>query len=624
MKSYQIKVILKNSRPPVWRRCLIPAGITFAQLALILQKIVETRWTPNYEYEFYRSGVRVHEWMEEETHLTTYYYGYMCASDTFIDTLVEQDTWFTFRPGDRSQYRVEIEKRLPDKCSWPSVIKQKDSTEFREWSTMNDVNEKLKKYFPITYGAADYRSYEDLRRELIRWKYGFTGTENPINRTGRQKKSSESILQEIADSIMQLHKKKKEEEKSRQPDIKEFLLGTTKKELLEIADDLGLSCYKSLNKSELSEKIRDEILKPDVMARRMLLLSDSEIQAFEQALSKENGFFPGFSEMEKLEKLYDLMYVMFYCDDYVEVPREAARVYELINTPEYQEKRRGTYWTYHCLLMTEMIYICAPVNVVCKMLEKCLKHKVGRNEFEEFFFNIPREVQRYVLKHNRIIPEEVFRDDLYLDIEKAQGKKEFYIPEAEEVWEYTENGYPVSDPYYCRLKQFLIRELEIDSDDMESLMAMIWNKISMGESLSDIMEIFDEEEMTFRTEESVKEFVSIMADVNNHTRMPINRGWTPDEMIKRMPRQLHEGQRTKIVPMSSNAAEILESEAERLKEMGLDIDLESNADEITTVSMPEGPGGKTVLGKKKIYPNDPCPCGSGKKYKKCCGRKSKP
>lgn len=22
----------------------------------------------------------------------------------------------------------------------------------------------------------------------------------------------------------------------------------------------------------------------------------------------------------------------------------------------------------------------------------------------------------------------------------------------------------------------------------------------------------------------------------------------------------------------------------------------------------------------KVYPNDPCPCGSGKKYKKCCGK----
>ena len=29
----------------------------------------------------------------------------------------------------------------------------------------------------------------------------------------------------------------------------------------------------------------------------------------------------------------------------------------------------------------------------------------------------------------------------------------------------------------------------------------------------------------------------------------------------------------------------------------------------------------TVIKDKKIYPNDPCPCGSGKKYKKCCGKK---
>ncbi len=28
----------------------------------------------------------------------------------------------------------------------------------------------------------------------------------------------------------------------------------------------------------------------------------------------------------------------------------------------------------------------------------------------------------------------------------------------------------------------------------------------------------------------------------------------------------------------------------------------------------------TVVKEAKIYPNDPCPCGSGKKYKKCCGR----
>ena len=35
-------------------------------------------------------------------------------------------------------------------------------------------------------------------------------------------------------------------------------------------------------------------------------------------------------------------------------------------------------------------------------------------------------------------------------------------------------------------------------------------------------------------------------------------------------------------------------------------------------SGPRKPVQKT---EKKIYPNDPCPCGSGKKYKQCCGRK---
>ena len=28
----------------------------------------------------------------------------------------------------------------------------------------------------------------------------------------------------------------------------------------------------------------------------------------------------------------------------------------------------------------------------------------------------------------------------------------------------------------------------------------------------------------------------------------------------------------------------------------------------------------TIRKDPKVYPNDPCPCGSGKKYKKCCGK----
>lgn len=323
MKAYQIKIILKNSKPPVWRRCLIPAGITFSQLALILDDIVESDQYAGYEYEFYQAGIHVREWFEGEQQMSTGLYDYMCASDTFVDGLADKEEWFTFRPGDESQYRVEIEKRLPDPIACPLIIKEKANSQECCWQDVEIVNRRLEQRYPIRYGEPDYRMYQSLKE-------------------------------------------------SRHPDIRAFLLEESKKTLQEMAEDLHLTRYKSLNKTDLAEMIRDEVLKPEVMAGRMLLLSDAEMQEFEKAVAMENGYYPDMKEMQNLEKLYDLLYVMFYMDDYVEVPRDVAEVYRTINTPEFQEKRRGTYWLYHCLMMVEQIYASAPVNIVCRMMEKCV------------------------------------------------------------------------------------------------------------------------------------------------------------------------------------------------------------------------------------------------------------
>ena len=66
---------------------------------------------------------------------------------------------------------------------------------------------------------------------------------------------------------------------------------------------------------------------------------------------------------------------------------------------------------------------------------------------------------------------------------------------------------------------------------------------------------------------------------------------------------------------------MLRDAAPQLKEMGIPVDLDGNADIISTAIYPNGLGGNVVNIEKKIYPNDPCLCGSGKKYKRCCGRK---
>ena len=42
--------------------------------------------------------------------------------------------------------------------------------------------------------------------------------------------------------------------------------------------------------------------------------------------------------------------------------------------------------------------------------------------------------------------------------------------------------------------------------------------------------------------------------------------------------------------------------------------------EVTSTNKDQSAQGPTKRESEKIYPNSPCPCGSGKKYKNCCGR----
>ena len=75
-----------------------------------------------------------------------------------------------------------------------------------------------------------------------------------------------------------------------------------------------------------------------------------------------------------------------------------------------------------------------------------------------------------------------------------------------------------------------------------------------------------------------------------------------------------------LVPGSSNAAKMLSEAMPEIKKMGFGVDLDSNAATVPVFGMPNGINGPVQATQKKVYPNDPCPCGSGKKFKKCCGR----
>lgn len=623
MKTFQIKLAEKKTKPPVWKRCIVPGGITFSQLAVILEAIAETEVSEQYEFEFYQAGIQLREWREGEQAVRRYNFDYWCSSDTYIDDLMGREPWFTFRTGKEKEYRVTIEKCVTDEKPYPYILKQKESPDSRTWMDVEKANQELRGQFQVTYGDPDYRTFDELKQEMKTGSFGLRGAEKPVSRAERNEKSSETKLREFAD-LLQKHlaeNRNAQERYSRNPEMAEIMSSWTKEELKSLAEDLELKGYHSLKKDILVGKIKEELLKPSVMERQMMMFSDEEIAAFESVL-KTTGYYPVRKDLELLEGFYNLAYVGIYNDNFAAVPDEVKKVYKKVNTPKFRKKRKRAFWMIRCLTMVIFLYVLAPISVIKEMLVKCLGEDISEEEFREIFAWIPDYQNPCVIRGEWVIYKEVLPQGLYNKIKESQGDLEYYIPEQEEILDYTGHGYPSRDTCCRKVKEFLIKRMKIEEEQTENLMQGIYSRISLGGGPSDVTEIFEEEGIIFPNETTVRDFIALLIELNNSTRMIQNRGWTPSEMTKKRP-VLPEGQKPTIVPMSSLAAEQLKQASNELQQMGFTVDLDSGADEVETVFMPDGIAGHTVKGTKKIYPNDPCPCGSGKKYKKCCGKSKK-
>ena len=115
-----------------------------------------------------------------------------------------------------------------------------------------------------------------------------------------------------------------------------------------------------------------------------------------------------------------------------------------------------------------------------------------------------------------------------------------------------------------------------------------------------------------------EDVLNLFMPLSNNTRMISNKGNTPSELSGRV--KFGPGNMPVITAGSSLAAGMLAEAAPEIRKMGFGLDLESNAANIPVMDLPNGLDGPVKMSQKKVYPNDPCPCGSGKKFKKCCGK----
>ena len=202
------------------------------------------------------------------------------------------------------------------------------------------------------------------------------------------------------------------------------------------------------------------------------------------------------------------------------------------------------------------------------------------NKYEDKKLSLEELLEAYELLQS-YRPEVRYMDGNFVDgalaeqkgieeFQQMQKKVPYYIPTQMEIRFMADNEGFLMTGELSLLSKFLTEEMNVPDERIPYLLRQVQAEISMGAQLQEVVEGIEASGIIFESEEHLEKFTSIITDVWNHTRMVLNRGHKPYEMVMK----------------------------------GLE----------TVSAQRKNP--------PKIYPNDPCSCGSGKKYKKCCGKRS--
>lgn len=622
MNAYQLKAAIKNQKPLTWRRCIVPGGITYSQLSLILTDVMDRQEEADFEFEFYQKKIRFGESREDKQMRPNFSYSVAEASEFYIDELLDTEDWFSFYYGDQLKLRVTVEKRLErdgNEDAYPFIINVKmavteeDVSETDLKENLLRINSEMKKKYAVRYEGPEYKTREQIQKDHQNGKSGLVGWEKAENDPEKIRHSSShymklmaGILQKamplqgvIVEELLspeeqeflekargtgqqrmeaekeepQAFRREAQEEKGQRAEeeqrtkegertkegqrikeeqrtkeeqgakeeqqqtlketnkgrisLTERLQWENKEELLQLGKEFGLSGISSLSKFRLAEKIVNHLLREDVMEDYFIGQDEEKILAWEAAVAIGTRHQPLAEHVELLEQFYEDNYLAMYEDDTVEIPLAVAERYQRINTPEFQSRRKRVTWMQACIHMHAMIYGSAPASVVMRLYRKKPGYRLKQSEFYSVFQDVPERENPCVIHGDKVIKEVFLKDGYYEKIEKMQEPWDFFIPEADEIKDCYQNGYPSKERHYRELKDFLRKEMQWGENKIKNCLARIWAWTTQGYDSREIESDLRQGGLVLKNKSKQKEFIRVLEKAQEYTRCLKYRGHMP-------------------------------------------------------------------------------------------------
>lgn len=392
------------------------------------------------------------------------------------------------------------------------------------------------------------------------------------------KKALMNTLEMVKDRSGQM--KAKEEEK-RWSEIKvpltlaDRLAALTKDDLSGIRSKLNIKGVSTLKKQELIEALVQQI--PEALPNLLLQLDETQYSIMKK-IADRGGH--DYVLLESYQYDYFKDRGMIFTGTYkgkkiLVMPQEVVEVFKAMDSVSYRQTvRRNTEWI---RLIQGLLFYYGTLSL--NELDMFMKHYMGTDmRLGEYLFVLEaaqafyREVKldsvgfsNYrVWDAKRLKEEQQIRLDL-----------PFYPFTKDQLLHAGEPGFVDRNASYQAFVDFIRKNYEITRAEADHLVEECVYAIRIGEAPAAILEFLGTELEIDRLE-LMKGFMDHIVNLHNNTRQWMIKGYTPKELSAAT-------QKSPISPPAA-PAEVID-----------------------------------FVTRKKVGRNDPCPCGSGEKFKKCCG-----
>jgi len=229
------------------------------------------------------------------------------------------------------------------------------------------------------------------------------------------------------------------------------------------------------------------------------------------------------------------------------------------------------------------LYGILPAELLIEIFNSQNADKISIEEVNNILNNFPEELTKaYVYSYQGyFVHEAVVEFDEFYSLMSEKAGKPYYIPNKEELLRYTDDFYYEVTEEFDDLLDYVSKNLIKDEDKAQELVEEIQGSCQIGSDINFVINHFNHFNVNFKSIEQLNEVMKLVMELSNNTRIWENNGHTPMEIFEKLEKP--NMRPLPKVPFDFNATNVIDMKT-----------------------------------RKKIGRNDPCPCGSGKKYKKCC------